>query len=35
MPLTDTAARQARPKEEEYKLPDERGLLLVVRPNCQ
>jgi hypothetical protein len=33
MPLTDTQVRQARPKEKEYKLRDERGLLLVVRPN--
>jgi hypothetical protein len=31
--LTDTAVRQARPKQKEYKLSDERGLLLVVRPN--
>jgi hypothetical protein len=33
MALTDTQVRQARPKEKEYKLSDERGLLLVVRPN--
>ena len=33
MPLTDVSVRQARPKEKEYKLSDERGLLLVVRPN--
>jgi hypothetical protein len=32
MPLTDTAVRQARPKEKVYKLRDERGLLLLVRP---
>ncbi len=32
MPLTDITVRQARPKEKEYKLSDERGLLLVVRP---
>jgi hypothetical protein len=32
MPLTDTAVRQARPKEKVYKLRDERGLLLMVRP---
>ena len=31
--LTDTQVRQARPKDKEYKLSDERGLLLVVRPN--
>ena len=33
MPLTDVTVRQSRPKEKEYKLSDERGLLLVVRPN--
>lgn len=33
MPLTDTAVRLARPKDKEYRLSDERGLLLVVRPN--
>jgi hypothetical protein len=32
MPLTDTQVRQARPKEKVYKLRDERGLLLLVRP---
>ena len=32
MPLTDVTVRQARPKEKEYRLSDERGLLLVVRP---
>ena len=32
MALTDVGVRQARPKEKEYKLSDERGLLLVVRP---
>jgi hypothetical protein len=32
MPLTDVQVRQARPKDKEYKLSDERGLLLVVRP---
>ena len=30
----DSAVRQARPKEKEYKLYDERGLLLVVRPTA-
>jgi len=30
--LTDVVVRQARPKEKEYKLSDQRGLLLVVRP---
>ena len=30
--LTDTQVRQARPKEKVYKLRDERGLLLMVRP---
>ncbi len=32
MLLTDIAVRQARPKEKEYRLSDQRGLLLVVRP---
>jgi hypothetical protein len=32
MPLTDIAVRQARPREKVYKLRDERGLLLMVRP---
>ena len=33
-PLTDITVRQARPKEKEYKLSNERGLLLVVRPTA-
>ena len=33
MPLTDVTVWQARPKEKEYRLSDEWGLLLVVRPN--
>jgi Arm DNA-binding domain len=33
MPLTDVTVRQVRPKEKEYRLSDERGLLVVVRPN--
>ena len=32
MPLTDVQVRQARPREKVYKLRDERGLLLMVRP---
>lgn len=32
MPLTDTAIRAAKPKETQYKLHDEKGLLLIVRP---
>jgi Arm domain-containing DNA-binding protein len=32
MPLTDVSVRQARAKEKEYRLSDERGLLLMVRP---
>jgi hypothetical protein len=32
MPLTDVQVRQARPREKVYKLRDERGLLLLVRP---
>jgi hypothetical protein len=33
MPPTDTAVRQARPKGKVYKLRDERGLLLLMRPS--
>jgi hypothetical protein len=33
MALTDVAVRQARPRPKEYKLSDERGLLLLVGPN--
>lgn len=32
MPLTDTSARTAKPKEKPYKLSDERGLYLLVAP---
>lgn len=32
MALTDTAIRAAKPKEAQYKLHDEKGLLLIVRP---
>jgi hypothetical protein len=32
MPLTDMTVRPARPKDKEYKLSYERGLLLLVRP---
>ncbi len=31
MPLTDTAARQAKPKEKDYKLSDANGLFLLVK----
>ena len=30
MPLTDTAIRNAKPKDKQYKLSDERGLYLLV-----
>lgn len=33
MPLTDTAIRNARPREKAYKLADEKGLFLLVNPN--
>jgi integrase len=33
MPLTDIAAKSAKPKDKIYKLSDEKGLLLSVRPN--
>ena len=32
MPLTDTAIRSAKPREKVFKLYDERGLYLEVRP---
>jgi len=32
MPLSDTAIRKARPAEKPYKLPDEKGLYLLVTP---
>ena len=33
MPLTDTAVRQARPRERVYRLSDGRGLVLLIQPN--
>lgn len=33
MPLTDTALRNAKPKDKPYKLADEKGLFLLVHPN--
>ena len=33
MPLTDTAVRNAKPKEKPYKLGDSGGLYVIVRPN--
>lgn len=33
MPLTDTAVRNAKPKEKAYKLADEKGLFLLVHTN--
>ena len=33
MPLTDTAVRNARPRERAYKLSDGRGLCLLIQPN--
>lgn len=33
MPLTDTAIRNAKPREKAYKLADEKGLFLLVNPN--
>jgi hypothetical protein len=32
MPLSDTAIRNAKPKEKPYKLADEKGLYLLVKP---
>lgn len=33
MPLTDTKAKQAKPKDKDYKLSDEKGLYLLVKKN--
>jgi len=33
MPLTDTAIRKAKSMQQAYKLPDEKGLFLLVHPN--
>mgnify|MGYP001445058843 CR=1 FL=1 len=33
MPLSDTAIRNAKPGDKPYKLPDEKGLFLLVHPN--
>lgn len=33
MPLTDTAIRNAKPKDKPYKMQDEKGLYLLVNPN--
>ncbi len=33
MPLTDTAIRNAKPKERQYKITDEKGMYLLVKPN--
>ena len=33
MPLTDLAARNAKPKEKQYKLSDAEGMYLLVKPN--
>lgn len=33
MPLSDTAIKNAKAKEAAYKLPDEKGMFLLVNPN--
>lgn len=33
MALTDTAIKKAQPAEKQYRMPDDRGLVLLVRPN--
>ena len=33
MPLTATAAKEAKPKEKPYKLSDEKGMFLLVNPS--
>lgn len=35
MPLTETALRNAKPKEKSYKLADERGLYIEAYPGVQ
>tara|TARA_R110000772_G_scaffold184612_1_gene295595 strand:- start:10 stop:240 length:231 start_codon:yes stop_codon:yes gene_type:complete len=35
MPLTDTAVKQAKPKEKTYRLSDEKGMYLEVTPKGQ
>jgi ribosomal protein L7/L12 len=35
MALTDTAARQAKAKDKQYKLADEKGMFLLVKPKGQ
>ncbi|MDP2902079.1 MAG: Arm DNA-binding domain-containing protein [Methylovulum sp.] len=33
MPLTDTACKNAKPKDKPYELADEKGMFLLVNPN--
>jgi hypothetical protein len=33
MPLTATAAKEAKPKDKSYKLSDEKGMFLLINPN--
>ncbi len=33
MPLSDTAIKNAKPKDKPYKLPDEKGMYLLLNPN--
>ena len=33
MPLSDTAGKNAKPKEKPYKLADEKGMFLLINPN--
>ena len=33
MPLSDTACKNAKPKEKPFKLADEKGMFLLVNPN--
>jgi hypothetical protein len=35
MPLTDIAAKQAKPKDKTYRLSDEKGMYLEVTPKGQ
>jgi hypothetical protein len=33
MPLSDTACKNAKPKDKPYKLADEKGMFLLINPN--
>jgi hypothetical protein len=33
MPLTDTTIKNAKPRDKQYKIADEKGMYLLVKPN--